>query len=181
MTCRPSCWNTPARLAEPRHGLRNEMPVAGNRQSLSGLCPWKEHRPVARLGGWTDPKPETCQIDVALLLRPEIVFRHIGEAMKHPHPERRANAVSGFLHHLPMQRGDGTFAGVDTAAGKLEFRPRAFLKRCQKPIAAVDDRINTGTRRIAAGRIGRLAETAVHDVSIVVFGTAKSYGSPAPG
>jgi hypothetical protein len=38
---------------------------------------------------------------------------------------------AGLFHHLAVQRGDRVFAGVDAAAGQLEFGCRLGLMRHQ--------------------------------------------------
>ena len=68
------------------------------------------------------------QIDVADLLGPAVVFRHVGEPPPGAEPARGRDRPAGLLVDLAVQRGDRLFARVDAAAGQLVLGLRLGLK-----------------------------------------------------
>jgi hypothetical protein len=102
---------------------------------------------------------------MALFLRVQVVFRHVGEAVEHAEAPYAVDAypvssitsrASAYLRAL---------AGVDPAAGQLQFRPGVFLERGEDAVARVDDGIDAGAGRVALPGKGRASETAVHGSS----------------
>ena len=60
---------------------------------------------------------------MADLARPDVVFRHVGEALEGAEPAHDADAPAGLLEAFAVQRAQRPLAGVDAAAGKLELAP----------------------------------------------------------
>jgi hypothetical protein len=152
-------------LATQPHPLRDEMPVAGDGEPFASHLPWQEHGAVAVFGGLRPARAEAGGVDMALFLRVQVVFRHVGEAMEHADAPYAVDRVSGFLHHLAGKRVLRALAGVDPAAGQLQFRPRFFLERGENAVARVDDGIDAGAGRVTLLGQGRASETAVHGSS----------------
>lgn len=132
---------------------------------MSGLC----------RGGPTPAKSR--RIDMALLMRVPVIIRHERIAMAHPQVPQRMNAVTGFLHHLAVQRGNRLLSGINATAGQLKLRVRGLLETRQKAITRVDDRISAGAGGIIAAGIGGFAKTSVHDACSAM---PQAYRKPIP-
>ena len=160
----PGGVRRPERLAPQLQPAGHEMPVTGHGQQIAGLGPWQEDGAVPVFRRLRPSRPEAGGVDVALLLRMQVIFRHVGEPVEHAEPAQPMDRVAGFLHHLAGKRDLRAFARIDTAARQLQFGARLFLKGGEKTIARVDDRIDPGSRRVALPGQGLTAKSTVHAV-----------------
>jgi hypothetical protein len=138
------------------------MAIARNGKQSAGLIPRQKDGAVPDLRGLGTTRTQSGGVDVTELLRMEIVFRHVGEAVKHAEAADAMDGVTRFFQHFARQCDLRALAGVYAAAGKLKLRPGFFLKRGQYPVACVNDRIGTRTRRIALPGKRRSAKSAIH-------------------
>lgn len=142
------------------------MAVAGARHPFRCDVTRQNDRHVVRLNRGSDLANGVCEIDVADLFGPEIVFRHEGEATIRPQAARRGNLPASFLEHFAMKSGDGLFARVNAATGELQLLVYPALKGQKQVAAHRKDSIDSGARAI--GLIGARAVTkaSIHIVPL---------------
>ena len=100
----------------------NETAVSGVAKNLRGCREIGPDRIMIWLRGQADSAIGATQIDVTKFFRPEIVFRHVGEASKRPQSPYDLHGPTGFLQHFAVQRGNNVLAGVDPTTWQLKFR-----------------------------------------------------------
>lgn len=104
---------------------------------------------MSRLGRGAKAQDGAGKVDGAKLFRPEVIFGHIGEAAESTDALGDVDLPTRFLEHFAVKGGDGVFALVDSATGKLEFGFGFGLVR-QKHIGSVQQNgINAGSARVA--------------------------------
>ena len=101
-----------------------EGAVAGHGQQVERGRDRHPDRVVAGLGRRAEPAHRPGEVDVADLVRPEVVLGHVGEALPGAEPADDGDAPAGLLEALAVQRAERALAGVDAAAGQLELAVR---------------------------------------------------------
>lgn len=117
-------------------------------------------RGVAGLGGWSVWAHRAGSVDVADLFGPGVIFGHEGESAIGTQPPDPGDAPAGFFKTFAVKCGQWGLAGVNAAAGKLEFPVRVGLVG-QKDIAAPgQDDVDARSEPIAPPGFPNLAVSA---------------------
>ena len=117
---------------------------------------------MVRFAGWAELQAWSTEIDVAQLLGPEIVFRHVGEISKRPDAARRGDGPASFFINFAVKRGHWAFTGINTAAGQLKLRFGLILMGDQHFATLQQNGVSPRATGVDAVRLGRFSKPWDH-------------------
>ena len=141
------------------------MPVACVPQFASRKCGRHPECHVTGFCRWTDLPDRARHIDHAELLRPQIIFRHIGKTAERSDPARAGDSPAGFLEDLAVQGGDGRFSRINPATRQLEFWQRLCLMGQQQICTPRQDGIGPRPALVDLPLPWRFTEPSDHSVT----------------
>ena len=149
-----------------------EGAVAVHRQERERGRDRHPDRVVAGLGRRAVPAHRAGEVDVADLVRPEVVLRHEGEALPGAEPaDARAMRQPVSSRHSRCSARSGPSPGSMPPPGSWNSRLRRRLLGDEHVVAVADHRVGAGALAVAAGR----------DRSARRSGAWRASGHPAAG